>query len=232
MAGAGSRFKPIYGDLPKFLIEVGGKTLFHHSVSSLPLEIIDYFVFVCRESDRNTGIKKMIKNTLSQDFKIIYLNSVLPGQALSAQAAMHLIDPSSELIIYNIDTKFFSKTISENLTFNYDHSSYIGAFIDNSDASHWSFAKVRNNLVIKTAEKVKISNYALTGFYHFKSAMQFFDGVDWLISERLMINFEYYIAPIYNKLIADGNNVRLDMVSRIFPLGTPEEVAKFETIIL
>jgi NDP-sugar pyrophosphorylase family protein len=228
MAGNGSRFRPVYGDLPKFLIEVGGKTLFHHSVSSLPLKIIDYFIFVCRESDRDVGIEKIIRNCISQDFDIIYLNEVLAGQALSAKTAMHLIDPLSELIIYNIDTKFSSTTLTNNLNSNHDNSSYIGAFIDKSDASHWSFAKVKDNLVTETAEKIKISNYALSGLYHFKSARQFSDGVDWLISNQILLNSEYYIAPIYNKLIADGNNVRLDMVSKIFPLGTPEEVSRFE----
>jgi len=227
MAGRGSRFAPKYGNLPKFMIEVNGQTLFHHSLSSLPLKIIDYFIFVCRQSDRSLGLEEMIENSITQKFDVVFLNEVLAGQALSANSAMHLVDPRSELIIYNIDTKFVSSTLSQNLRNNDERASFIGAFIDESENSHWSFARIKDDLVIETAEKVKISNYALSGLYHFSAASLFSYGVDWLISHRIKLNSEYFIAPIYNKLIDDGLVVRLDMTSEIFPLGTPAEVSLF-----
>ncbi|MDA8998145.1 sugar phosphate nucleotidyltransferase [Gammaproteobacteria bacterium] len=232
MAGKGSRFVPVYGDIPKFLIKVKGQTLFHHSLSSLPLDIIDHFIFVCRKCDQSVALEEMISHGIKQKFDIVYLDEVLPGQALSAKAAIHLLDLKSELIIYNIDTKFTSSSLSRNLISNNDDSSFIGAFIDETATSHWSFAKVENNIVTETAEKVKISNFALSGLYHFKSALSFLDGVDWLISNQIMLNSEFYIAPIYNKLIAEGLTVRLDMVSEIFPLGTPQDLSLFEKNII
>ena len=39
---------------------------------------------------------------------------------------------------------------------------------------------------------------------------------------------EFYVAPIYNRLIAAGEDVRGNRVDQVWVLGTPQDLARFE----
>jgi hypothetical protein len=92
---------------------------------------------------------------------------------------------------------------------------------------HWSFAKTnKEGIVTETSEKVRISPNALTGFYHFSMGSDFVRVAENRVSNNTRNNNEFYIAPMYNDLIAEGKKYVLDAVDLFIPLGTPEEVAK------
>ena len=103
----------------------------------------------------------------------------------------------------------------------------LGAF--KSDGSNWSFAKLNDRgIIIETAEKVPISNNALTGFYHYTNPNDFIKTAEYFISKKEKYKNEYYIAPMYNKLIEEGKSFKLDFVIDFIALGTPEEIKTFE----
>lgn len=66
MAGRGSRFVKEGYTLPKFMIEVKGKTLFEYSLESLPLEIADKIIFICLEEHE---IKKKTNHQNKRSYK-------------------------------------------------------------------------------------------------------------------------------------------------------------------
>ena len=78
--------------------------------------------------------------------------------------------------------------------------------------------------VSEVAEKVQISENALTGLYHFTDAADFFS----IAAEAVAGGQpgELYVAPMYNKLIAAGRRFVLDEARCITPLGTPEDVER------
>ena len=39
---------------------------------------------------------------------------------------------------------------------------------------------------------------------------------------------EYYVAPLYNRFIQAGADIRLDVAEEVWVLGTPEDLAAFE----
>ena len=41
-------------------------------------------------------------------------------------------------------------------------------------------------------------------------------------------NGEFYVAPVYNRLIAAGGDVRINRVTDVWVLGTPEDLEHFE----
>ncbi len=49
-----------------------------------------------------------------------------------------------------------------------------------------------------------------------------------MIADNERSNNEFYVAPVYNRLIAAGADIRANPVERVWVLGTPEDLAHFE----
>ena len=93
--------------------------------------------------------------------------------------------------------------------------------------SHFSFARVENDQVLETAEKVRISPLATAGLYGFAEIEQYLNLVKNEIKIRKIEDkSEMYVAPLYNKLIADGVKVTALQIptKAMQSVGTPDEV--------
>lgn len=158
---------------------------------------------------------------------IIPLDKVTEGQACTALEARELIDTDEPLLIYNADT--FCRTSLERTLpeMNGSVDGLIGVFQGEGDK--WSFARAdETGRVVETAEKRRISEWATTGLYHFARGRDFVRYADTMIRDDDRTNGEFYIAPVYNRLIAEGANIRLDVADEVWVLGTPEDLQHFE----
>jgi dTDP-glucose pyrophosphorylase len=230
MAGGGTRFRGAGYQVPKMMIKVRGKTLMEWSLDSLPLEMCTQLIFVVlQEHEDNFSVSTFIDEHYGgRSFTVtfIYLPSITRGQAESALLAAKTFDKEEALLIYNIDTMFRSKTLKKSLQ-RRDIDGVLGCFY--SSDPRYSYARVDNDgFVLETAEKRVISNLALTGLYHFNHAGDFVDVANQSIEQNQLINNEFYIAPLYNKLIARGQRFIVDPVLEIHVLGTPDELQIFE----
>ncbi|MBU2575012.1 MAG: hypothetical protein KKH28_13140, partial [Elusimicrobia bacterium] len=62
MAGRGLRFAEAGSNLPKYMIEAAGRTLFEHSVFSLPLQLSAKIFFIAlKEHDQAFRLSAFIK---------------------------------------------------------------------------------------------------------------------------------------------------------------------------
>lgn len=229
MAGKGSRFAKAGYNIPKYLIEVKGRTLLEYSLNSLPLEIADHIIFIALEDHiNNHNLREVISNLLpGKNISIISLSEYTNGQAETVLTARNYINNSNDLIIYNIDTYFQSPTLKSKLLSPEKKDGILGYFKD--DAVKWSFAKVNSdNIVTETAEKIVISDNALTGLYHFTNGSDFVRVAERAIASNQTSSNEFYIAPLYNYLISEGKQFVLDYAAEFIALGTPEDVAAFK----
>jgi NDP-sugar pyrophosphorylase family protein len=234
MAGRGRRFSDAGFRLPKYMLEAGGRTLFEHSVLSLPLDIADKMVFIAlREHEEEFGLRGFIGRSLGAaprvPWELALLDSPTGGQAETVLKIRGLVGESAGLAIYNIDTCFRSTTLGARLA---DPAArrdgVMGSFKLPGNDAKWSFARTApDGTVAETAEKKRISDNALTGFYHFSRAEDFFGAAAAAVSSGKTEKGEFYVAPLYNRLIASGKKFVLDQVSELVPLGTPEDVAAF-----
>ncbi len=233
MAGLGRRFTEAGFNRPKYMMEAAGRTLFEHSVFSLPLELSSKIFFIAlKEHEAEFGLSGFIEKKLapvlpSGAWEIVPLDAPTRGQAETVLAIKDLVPPASGLAIYNIDTCFRSSTLARRLA---DPAArrdgVIGSFKLKGTDPKWSFARLdAEGAVAETAEKVQISDNALTGFYHFSRAEDFFAAAEPAVRGGETTRGEYYVAPLYNKLIAAGRKFVLDPVDELIPLGTPEDVA-------
>src|SRR5688572_27135794 len=229
IAGEGRRVREAGYDLPKMLIEAKGKTLLEWSIDSLPLNLCTRLIFVGQQKheDEFQLSKKIISiygnRVNSLHFK--FLDTLTRGQSETACLAKHLIDPSLPLLIFNIDTQFSSSSLEKNLL-KTNVDGVLGAFY--SKEPRFSFASLNSDgFVTQTAEKEVISSNALTGLYHFTYPEDFFEAAQSSFSKNETTKGEFYIAPLYNYLIAKGRNLIVDMADEVNILGTPEELDMF-----
>ena len=229
MAGEGRRFREAGYELPKMLIQAKGKTLLEWSIDSLPLNLCSRLIFVAQQKHED-------EHQLSEKINAIYRNRVpslqfqfidklTRGQSETACLAKHLVDHSQPLLIFNIDTQFYSSTLEKNLL-RKDVHGVLGAFY--STEARFSFAALgEDGFVTKTAEKEVISSNALTGLYHFTHPEDFFDAAEFAFSNNETTKGEFYIAPLYNHLIKKGRRLIVDVADEVNILGTPEELDIF-----
>ena len=240
MAGLGRRFTEAGFGRPKYMLEAAGRTLFEHSVFSLPLELSSKIFFIAlKEHEAEFGLSGFIEKKLSPvlpsgAWELVLLDAPTRGQAETVLAAKELVPPDSGLAIYNIDTCFRSSTLARRLA---DPAArrdgVIGSFRLKGADPKWSFARLdAEGAVAETAEKVQISDNALTGFYHFSRAGDFFETAELAVRGGDVTRGEFYVAPLYNKLIAAGRKFVLDPVEGLIPLGTPEDVAAAQERII
>ena len=92
----------------------------------------------------------------------------------------------------------------------------------------WSYAKVdENGYVTEVAEKNPISNNATVGYYYWKHGSDFVKYGKQMIERDVRVNNEFYVCPVFNEAIADGKKIRIAEASRMWGLGTPEDLSYF-----
>lgn len=228
MAGAGSRFVRAGHALPKYAIPARGRPLLAWALDSLPLALCSRLVLVAqREAVAQADPLALLAPAVARRVTdLVLLDGLTGGQADTVLAARAHIDERG-LLIYNCDTHFHSPTLAQRLTDPVARADgVLGAFA--GPGTHWSFARVDPaGTVLETAEKRRISAHCLTGLYHFSRGSDFLQACEDPVVEA----GERYVAPLYNVLIRAGRRFVLDRVARFEPLGTPAELAAFESAL-
>jgi dTDP-glucose pyrophosphorylase len=233
MAGRGQRFVVAGYPDPKPLIDVLGRPMYSWATDCVPLDGATRLVFVVlREHLDRYPLGDDIKSRYAAHSPVVVpLDGVTDGQLCTVLEAADELDPDAPLVIYNADTTFESPTIAANLArlgsgFDGSLDGLLGVF--EAPGDHWSFARLDDDgRVVETAEKVRISPYATTGLYAFGTARAFVDAGRAMVADDDRTRGEFYVAPLYNRLIAGGAVVEVDHATTVEALGTPDELRAF-----
>ena len=230
MAGLGTRFANEGFILPKPLIEINGKTLIEHSISTLGVE--GRYIFITRKYDNpeyNDLLTKRLKE-IQPDCIEIQLNKPTKGATETALAAKGYINNNFPLIITNCDqiTDWESKKFNEFIS-NPNIDGVVVTYPSTNPKN--SFAIVENDKVVKLVEKQPISDIALIGVHYWKEGRMFIKT-----AEKLLEDFESkgrsecYISETYNYLIHTGANIKNYHITanEYIPLGTPYDLKIYE----
>jgi hypothetical protein len=63
--------------------------------------------------------------------------------------------------------------------------------------------------------------------YYFGRGQDFVRHAEAMIAADERSNREFYVAPVYNRMIAAGMDVRINPVDEVWSLGTPEDLERF-----
>ena len=230
MAGLGTRFKNEGFNLPKPLIEVNGKTLIEHSVSTLGIE--GQYIFITRQYDEpahNELLSAKLKQLYPTSTEIT-LSQPTRGSVETCLAAAKLINTDDPLIITNCD-QITDWDAAEFLEF-VSQRSIAGAIVTYTSSNPKnSFAVVEGGRVVEVVEKNPVTDIALIGLHYWKHGEDFVRTAN-----ELMKSFkdngrpECYISETYNYLIQEGRlikNFHIDE-NQYISLGTPYDLTIYQ----
>lgn len=228
MAGAGSRFAKAGYKKPKPFIDVLGKPMICHVLDNLDIPYAKFILLARKEHyDNEPETIQWIKNNYNVEFVLI--DNLTEGAACTVLHAHRLINNDVPLLIANSDqivdiniTDYINDSNARNL----DGS--VLCFQD--DDTKWSYAKIDDNgYIVEIKEKVVISEHATVGIYYFARGRIFVENAIDMFVRNERVNNEFYVAPVYNYAISQGDKFGIygiDM-SQMHGTGTPEDLDKY-----
>lgn len=231
MAGLGSRFRARGYSVPKYAIEVRGRTMFAWAMESLRNFLgAGTATFVVRAEDRpEEFIRRELRPFGVNDPAVVALDHVTDGQATTVLLTLPSLrerDPAGPLLVYNIDT-FVEPDFLHPRDVRGD--GWVPCFPGRGDA--WSFFRTdAHDRVVEAREKVRVSEHCSIGLYHFASVDLYEDTYRAFYGAGTPDDLrERYVAPMYQHLVDAGRPLWIQRVpaSAVHPLGTPEEVEAF-----
>lgn len=227
MGGLGSRFRKAGYTVPKYQIQVKGKTLFAWSMESLEAFKQEKFFFLVRREDSAAEfIQSECKEIGIENYQIVELSYLTKGQAETAMMAAPYWKKDEAILVYNIDTYIEAGQMSPEKI---EGDGFIPCF--KAEGEHWSFVRLdENGNAVEVREKTRISDNCTIGAYYFRTA-GLYESIyqEMYVKDKYEEHGEQYIAPMYNWMIKQGMKVRIQVVEPkyVHVLGTPKEVEWF-----
>ena len=222
MAGAGSRFEQAGYTFPKPLIDVKGKPMIQVVVENLNIKA--NYIYIVQKSHRQKYNLDTLLNLITPDCKIVEVDGVTEGAAVTALMAKEYINNNQPLFFANSDQ--FVEWDSNEFMYKMNETQTDGGIVT-FRATHpkWSFAKVdKNGLVTEVAEKNPISDIATVGYYYWKHGSDFVKYAEQMIKKDIRVNNEFYVCPVFNQAVEDCKQIRTFDVKGMWGLGTPEDL--------
>ncbi len=234
LAGDGTRFKKAGYKNIKPLVRTGNMTMIQKVVDSLVWPNAEYY-FVTRQDHLQQF--PYLKTLLESMGHVTVIDELTRGAAESLVSCKPVMESNDPFISVNCDQVFDWDTNElQELVKQYPATSWLTVYKNLDEARH-SFAIPPEDYVEQdfwdtnpcpvnhVAEKTRLgtmSPTATTGFYHFFSGKEFYNAVQEALREPPEYGGEYYVGPIYNKLIRKNFPVSMYKVhtKTFWPTGT------------
>ena len=227
MAGRGSRFEGHGYERPKPLILVNGVPMFITSLASIEgIEHSELVIVALKEHEELYGISKYLIEFKIERTKLVLIEEVTQGQLCTVLAASDFINKNEDVLIIGSDTIVQSEIRSDIQNKTSDCKGLIS--VADMPGDRWSFASVdENGRVIEVAEKLRISSHASTGMYYFSNGKDFVTFSNEMIANKETTKGEYYVIPVYQKMIAKGDFIGISKANAMWDLGTPDSLMEY-----
>lgn len=231
MAGRGSRFATAGYQDPKPLIPVNGVPMIKVVIDNLRPAQAHRFIFICQQAhiaayDLDARLRQWAPGA-----ELIGIDGITEGAACTVLAARSLIDSDQPLMIANSD-QYIDASIDAYLAEMPRHGLDGLIMTMTADDPKWSFVALdKNNHAQRVVEKEVISNEATVGIYNFARGADFVRGADTMITAGRRANGEFYVAPVYNEMIAEGARIGIYNIGAeaagMYGLGIPADLDLF-----
>jgi dTDP-glucose pyrophosphorylase len=231
MAGHGSRFTRAGYALPKPLIDVAGRPMIEVVIENLTPAEDHRFIFICQNAHLQGHRLGERLERIAPGCHVIGIDGVTEGAACTVLLARRFIDDDHPLMIANCD-QFVDIRIDDYLASMTERR--LDGLIMTMTASHpkWSYVKLDDEgRITQVLEKIVVSDEATVGIYNYRQGRMFVRAADAMIAADERVNNEFYVAPAYNRMIADGlrlgyYNIGSDRAG-MYGLGIPEDLDYF-----
>jgi NDP-sugar pyrophosphorylase family protein len=228
MAGRGARFADRGFETPKPLISICGQPMVYWALKTLETIPCGRVIFVAlAEHEAKYQLSKRLRACTQSPTTFVFLDQVTEGQLCTVLAAARYLDTDEDVLIASSDTAVVSDLARDISNRARDCHGIIS--VADMPGDRWSFALTDDSgRVIRVAEKVRISDLASTGLYYFSSGRELVGLGRELIAAGERTRGEYYVIPVYQKLIGRGGRVEVSRATEMWDMGTPEAKAAFE----
>ncbi len=247
VAGRGSRFleaadqNPEYAK-PKPFISIKGKPMVQWALESLTnsgFEIpASNMVFICRqEQEDEYGFSGKLKVIFGQDINVVFQTTPLKGATDTVLVAKEFLNTDEDVIVSDSDHYFDATSLYETIQAkDEDVAGVIPVFQPPDKEPKWSFTLFDENNVAsavgeKDAELAARGAWANIGGYYFSKGRYFVEEAEDMIASGDMYGAEgkkeFYVAPIYDRMIKKGKKIMVAKIPQVWGLGTPKDVEYF-----
>lgn len=228
LAGRGQRFLDAGYDLPKQMLSCAGSTCWEWTVSSLNLEDSQVVFIIREESDLLFHLGAFLRDTTPARCQVLTINEHTRGSLETCLHATSSIPADSALTIFTGDVMF--RPTYDPRPF-IDRASPLDGWLTTfkSNSPEYSYLALdEGGNPVRTAEKLVISDQAIVGIYGFGSLAEFQTLAEEELRRPPQFGTEYYLAPVYNRLLAKGGNIFTEEVAENHIFGTPDELHFFD----
>ena len=172
-----------------------------------------YYIISTDKLISETHIDKIIKLYTHSEVDVVRLQKNTAGAPCAVLMGIDKYDLRDEFLITSPD-QFIDTDLNIHIDYFHKEESDGGTIGFKSIHSKWSYADLnKNNLITRIAEKVPISNNALTSTYYFKNGKMMIDALSQNILRGELTNDKYYIAPSFNELIIKNYKISYSKIS-------------------
>ena len=231
MAGAGSRFAQAGYRDTKPLIPIRGVPMIRLVIENLRPAQAHRFIFVCqRQHVEQYGLTERLTDW-APGAEVVAIDGLTQGAACTVLAAEHLINTGDALMIANSD-QWIDADIDAYLA-RMEAQALDGLIMTmTANDPKWSYVALdERSRVTNVIEKVVISDEATVGIYNYRRGADFVAAAKAMIAADERSNGEFYVAPVYNRLIGAGAQIGIANVGReaagMYGLGIPADLEFF-----
>jgi len=229
IAGDARRFTEKGYSRPKPLLKTRGMPIIDWAMESINTKMCNIIFVVKGQHVRDYGIDKELLNRYP-DASIVVANSQTDGALSSCLLAEHLIYNAQPLCIFTPDARFvpvFNPTSVPEVADGY-------TLVHDCDKASGSYCRIDTHGVWRVSEVVEkarppISRHCNVGVYWFRTGFDFCHAAHNMIANGEWVNGEFYIAPVFNKMIKQGGIVLAKNLDHVDVLGTPQDLEEFES---
>ena len=229
MAGRGSRFANAGYKMPKPLIDVHGKYMIQVVTENIRPKCEHRFIYLCLQEHLDKYDLEKSLNEIAPGCVIVPVNQVTEGAACTVLLAEKYIDNDDAMMIANSD-QYVDIDINDYLKSGEKADGLIMTMSANDPK--WSYINYdKEGFVTEVKEKVVISDEATVGIYNYAKGSDFVKYAHEMIDANERVNNEFYVAPVYNRIIAAGKKIVYYSVGTegngMYGMGIPEDLDLF-----
>jgi len=227
IGGIGNRFKINGYTDPKSLIKIFGKPIIYYLLDSLNIQK-KHIVYIPynKEYSKYRLEDVLTKNYPNINFKFLCLAQNTRGAAETINIALERLDIDDQPVLCVDGDNFYSVDIIKM----WNGENNIIVFEDNNNNPIFSYIKVdEEGNLSNIREKEKISKYACTGSYGFKSYKQLLKYTNIIIKKKILQKGEFYTSSVIKEMIKNDIKFKPNVINikNFHCLGTPIQLKQF-----
>lgn len=230
VAGKGTRLRPLTQIKAKSLVHVAGKTVLEHIISRLLSVEATEYIFI---TDKNG---EQISEFMESKFPSLFCRYIVQTEQKGPAHAVSLASPFVErgediLIVFN-DT-IFDVDLGRIADLCADCDGLIYSK-EVEDYQRFGVNVVKNGFITAMVEKpdTPVSKLAQVGLYYLKEGSAFMQYLNQSIFAEEMIHGEFYLPPVFMRMIEDGRAFKAPEIDAWLDCGKPETLLESNSYLL